>query len=321
MGYTKPIETANAIYVLSLEQHTAPDFTAFEKYHPDFLAIEGEPDISHESTLQSLIEGKIDPKSSLWGEVFQKSLLERPLLMVDPYVDVRERFYTAEKGLAVAALVGASLYQVGSALLRRKNSDKKTTRRRLFKALAFFLASEAVMPTIMGVPTYFPGELGPIRERLAIWNDALSKIRDPVVVDARNAIIAEKLEQMAPSLRKELGRKPVILIHIGAGHHGISSYLRNPTQRVGQIRKLAPKIKEGIYQGNVDKCVEFRWNPKTRDVEMKETQAAISTLLGIVSRRQTRGQLTTAKPRREEPSFSRRELFGRFFRPRRGRNA
>ena len=245
MGYTKPIETENAIYVLSLEQHGFPEFSALQKYRPDLLAIEGVPE-NYKSTLELLAEGKIGPRSTHWTEMLSKSIVERPLILVDPFVTDKLVSQNSKKRLATAALVAFSLYSLASAYFRKNKAAPGVTRRRVLLGIAAFLAGEAITPSLLSVPTYFSGELGPIREQMARWNDWLGKLRSPVVEDARNAIIAEKLEQQAPTLRKRLGRKPVIMIHIGAGHHGISSYLRDSTARRNAIRVLSPKIKEGI---------------------------------------------------------------------------
>jgi hypothetical protein len=40
MGYTKAIETKNAVYVLSLETHSIPDYSVFKDQKFDFVVIE-----------------------------------------------------------------------------------------------------------------------------------------------------------------------------------------------------------------------------------------------------------------------------------------
>lgn len=318
MGYTKPIETENAIYVLSLEQHGKPDFSAFERYRPDFLAIEGEPNAWAKDALESMMVGGRAHNNSKWNEMLSKSLMESPLLLVDPFVTFRERWDAGKTSLFSAALLSASLVQAGVALWKKERSTKGATRRRFLLAGGLFLAAEAITPSLLRVPSYFPGEMGSIRERLSLWNDALTKIRSPVVVDARNAVIAEKLEQMAPNLRQRLGRKPIIMIHIGAGHHGISTYLRRPLDRAGTIRKLSPRIREGMVPRNLDACVELRWNSSTKKIEVKESRASISPMLSA-STNSRRYQSPRSPPPEGALSLSRREFFGRILRPRRSR--
>ena len=48
----------------------------------------------------------------------------------------------------------------------------------------------------------------------------------------RNAISAEKTETfIAPRLRQQLGRKPVIVMVWGKAHYGVKSMLKNPEKR------------------------------------------------------------------------------------------
>ncbi|GEM_PF-6814071 len=134
-----------------------------------------------------------------------------------------------------------------------------------------FFPKAAIIP--MSVLLILPGMLPPGKElKLRKPIRKLVALTHPIFEPAlagsfRNAIIAEKAEKsIAPQMRQQLGRKPVIGIVYGAAHAGIVEMLKNPTQRRRQLSRVNIR-KEGWNE--TTQVFEMKFNPATNAYEGK----------------------------------------------------
>lgn len=295
MGYTKPIETENAIYVLSLENHALRDYSVFEKYNPDAVVVEGgmrinEPEESEYARNYHLTNIK---------KLFEKS--RKPIYVVDPTLtDWELTKHSAKAPASLIVLLSAIVY-----LQRKQKKEGKLTRKSFLKAAGLFGLSQVINPSIIdlvGVRKSFPGE---INQDFAVnrFIASFEEWNEPLVVRARNAIAAEKMEKsIAPSIKAKLGRKPIIVVQWGASHIGMSDYLRDSNLRRETLRKMGERIRKGLKQSHLDKSLRVEWNEKKSDFDVEEIESNVSTLLG---------KRTVRKPVEEKVArVSRRGFFG-----------
>jgi hypothetical protein len=299
--------------VLSLEHHNDPDYSAYEKYSPDFVVLEGPPNILSTYGLQSELEDPNKKESLSWAA---RTSMNRPILLVDPWAGLVEEVKHHVKEFAYTGLTRVGFGIAFLSVLNRLRPGKKISRRGLLAGLAAVVAGDFISPRMISA---FNNRKGEIDETSLWWElDAwMNKNAAPVIVDARNAIIAEKLEAIAPSLRQRLGKKPLIIIQIGAGHSGIASYLRQPESRREAIRELSPKIKKEMYPTYTDSVIEFRWDPQKKKASWKTMEVPISKMIGLANpfRRFRPSHLLHSLPPKTQVALSRREFFRRMVRP------
>lgn len=307
MGYTKPIETAQAIYVVSLENHAVPDHSAYSRYRPDGVAIEGTMGVL--SVLPDLRRHVENPELSSRRDFrWIADLLRRKIeiVSVDPFPVSSELVKLYGRGIGSAMLIGLSAYRT-VVLAQKKFKKKKIPRRELLIALGLAAAGEALAPSITDAPLFFPGEIKGRRPLLGI-SSFLNRHLLPVVSEARNAISAEKLETIvAPRMKRELGRKPLILIQMGAGHSGIVDMLRDVEERRKTLHELGPLIRKGIRPAELDRVISVKWDAKKRMLETRDERSTVSDWLGKAPVRERRYVASVHEP--VEPTrFSRRSM-------------
>lgn len=278
MGYTKPIETENAIYVLSLEDHFDPDYSLFfrMKGYGDAVVLE------HQL--------KDNPAEINFGDFKRPHV---PVFFIDPeFTSSYKKKYIA----MTSAEAGLKLGAIGL-LIAGKPAIAGT----------LFGLSQLVAPSLHKL-------LSPNRTReYAVINPnainvrafaALERMFNPLIVNARDAIFAEKVEEsIAPALNAELGRKPVIVLRFGGGHVGVVRYLKNQILRRKVLFRLKKRINQGLKKEHLDKIVRMDWN-SSQGTRFTELRAAVSKHLS---------------PREDKESrFSRwRRVVAGFFRRRR----
>lgn len=292
MGYTKPIETEHAIYVVSFEMHIAPDYSW----------------IDHQACDAVVAEGKMSELYTSGLKAFLKKV-KKPVILLDPYPTKDElksfdyRGYLRNGGWSVLTALG--VVGITAGFLERKKNPKRVTRRLLLGGGAALAASQLLTPTFLTIPVYFPGRLG-LRNLLLGPLGKIMDFNEPIIGASRNAIIAEKLEStMAPMLMKELGRKPKILIQIGAAHASLVDYLRNPKRRAATIEKFRVRIEKGLTKDHLNKAYRVRWDAETQTMKVENFEAPIRS---SPVRTLKVGEVDQQK---QGPKFSRRALFSR----------
>ncbi|MDO8625108.1 MAG: hypothetical protein Q7R47_03425 [Candidatus Diapherotrites archaeon] len=207
MSWTE-IETPNAKYLVVLERHSRPQRIPNRSIDAWFFEAAGLVSVENFSSVlfqreMSALRIGVSPKTVFFGdhpnvERLEKSLVKRDLVF-----------------FAAATAIGAPF-------------------------LGYFAipTSLALRPVLhVGAETAFshvakqgPLESHPFREKIYSLSD---RIFYPSEMSGfRDALISEKCERgIAPMLQKELGRKPVIGVSVGASHKGILNLLQNPTDR------------------------------------------------------------------------------------------
>lgn len=262
MGYTKPIETANAIYVLSLENHKFPDYSYRDKHRPDVIVTEGPGFSSDElATLEKILRAVPDFELLYKRDPSIRAMLTTPSVALDPFLTNDEVASVRLRMISGAILSAIGFVQLGSGVARR---IKKKPSRRQFLIGGSALAIGNTLEPLFDLLNIFPGEINAravgsrISEPIRQWTASLS-------VASRNAIIAEKLEEtIAPYFRKKLGKKPLIVIQIGAAHSGIAADLRSRERRLKTIRENASKINTGVLKEWLNRSEIYEWNSSSK---------------------------------------------------------
>lgn len=251
MGWAT-VETPHAKYVIGFEFHLRQ--ARFPVGQVDGLILEGVTTSHYEwskeekeigwlqSTHKKVIENAAQSKTPIYGGDYHTPMPLFPKLL-SPY------------GIAWLSALAAS--QV-----------KNTLKPVLFIGV-LDLASMA--------PSYslVPGQKIAFRKPLVLIASGMEKLRRKLKRDSgldvpfRNAIIAEKAEGIiAPHLRQQLGRKPVIGILYGAMHVELLHLLKNRTAR----RRILARLHLEQYRirrdsEDVTKVIEFRFNPAKQELQ------------------------------------------------------
>ncbi|MBU2476441.1 hypothetical protein KKG83_03145 [Candidatus Micrarchaeota archaeon] len=215
--------------------------------------------------------------------------------------EIREK--TVKKIIAGSGLLSL----ISSLLYVKKKVNNKMNRRKFIKKAAISVAILAV-PPIVATPiankiiynlNINDGEIRvPILWDLTTQLDKILYGEEALkgIVTIRNAITAQKAEAfLAPKLKQELNRKPVIAMVWGAGHYEIKRLLKHPNER---YRILKKNKLEDYVQKDYPKSYRVQFNEKgqiTRTKEFKETLKIPET----PKKRITRGSGNTKISRRE----------------------
>lgn len=300
MGHTKPIETANAAYVLSLENHNKPDYTGLRNTDFDVLVLEQGMNFSEKDLAR-----------------FRKlnELTHKPIVLLDPSFK-EDVIAEVERG-ELMVIHGFVIFGASVALWKWM---KRKMPRRSFLATAaagaglmFFgqrkiAGSEydtgLVFSDSPSAKLGFPGEIELTEEQRLYL--AKQEKDFPIVVDARNAIIAEKLESVLSKLfREELGRKPRFAIQIGWGHAGLIQQLQNPIKRRETILKYQERINHAFKSSHLKSSYRLEWDERSARFKVKQIDTPIQKVSNV--------QVPVTKERK----LARRTLILPFRRPRR----
>lgn len=271
MGYTKPIETENAIYILSLERHDRPDYSVFEKYTPDAVIAERAMNI--------------DPKKSksLEEAPWVKNILSRtnaPVYGVDPSFKVEDPLRGGFIRFQTSMMIGAAgIFFIAKGLLKKGEVFPLTLSG---VGSGLMLASEILYPKLHNLTRGRLSKSGPVNiENFRVRiSDLLQKWAAPIVVDGRNALFAEKVDgYIARYLRSKLKRKPVIVIQVGEHHTGIRTYLLRKDRRRKTLRKLSNKIKQAFVHEDLDRSYRIDWDPVHSDYAINVLKTPVSKRL------------------------------------------
>lgn len=235
-----------------------------------------------QKTLSQKLSERVDPQAENQdpdGYVRDQLLLRAAREQVPVYlVDTTEQIYTEfkmenemenqgklqvlEAGAGVALLVSASkdLGQQDKTPITRRDFLRRL--RGLAKAIGgAYLVSPAVENSVFG---HLAGLLGHPSEKdlarqshraIAGINQVLHPEMKSGVLHYRNTVMAEKAEAAAQRLGATLGRKPEVVLPVGAEHFGIEEELRrNSAQRVSDIEA---RLGESAVRENVVVRVDF----------------------------------------------------------------
>ncbi len=283
------VETPNAKYVLIFSPHYVMTHRSPKEF--DALVLE---------------RGDIEPSKvtgavTYWDLVKQAAERRKKVWIVDAAQSEKSRKVTHAKQIAsaVSSGVGGGLV-VLTAFLR----SKKKISRRAFLAgttislglLSPFICNQAMLETLKLV---HDKEI----ERRGLWHlsAALSElfISSPGRIKLRNLVSAEKMEGfLAPRLRKELGRKPVIAVAWGSHHYGIVKLLQHPNKRQQLLKKY-----------NLNK-----WLKKDYPKSFKIHLGKYGNVLKVEEFKETLKPKPKRKATKKEPKISRREFFRRAIR-------
>lgn len=226
---------------------------------------------------QKLLE-RVDPQAENQdpdGYVRDQLLLRAAREQVPVYlVDTTEQIYTEfkmENEMENQAKLQMLEAGAGVALLASANKDLRqgkapVTRRDFLRGLAkgiggAYLVSPAVenfaLSHLAGALGH-PNEKNPARQShraIAGINQVLHPEMKSGVLHYRNTVMAEKAEAAAQRLGATLGRKPEVVLPVGAEHFGIEEELRRKSaQRVSDIEA---RLGESAVRENVVVRVDF----------------------------------------------------------------
>lgn len=311
MGYTKPIETANAIYVLSLENHHFPDYSYRDKHRPDVVVHEGPGFSSGElAKLEEILRAAPDLELLYKRIPSLRERLATPSVALDPFLTNNEIESVYSKMVGGSLLNAAGLVLLAKGVARR--IKKKPSRRQLLIGGSALAAGNTLEP-LFDLLNIFPGEIN-ARAVGSRISESIRQRTSPLAIASRNAIIAEKLEEtIAPYFRKKLGKKPLIVIQIGGSHSGIEADLRSREHRLKTIRKNASKINAGMLKEWLDRSDIYEWNFSTKKFH---TESFSTPVREIVSKSLRTSRMNTTirqvaavySKRKKEPLLSRRAL-------------
>jgi hypothetical protein len=220
------------------------------------------------------------------------------ILVVDPNPTLKKTVEFLAR-IGISALFTAEDLAVirENKILKKRGKEPKMSRRKfLAKSLGLLIIGNIAYPLIPSIivsPTAVRGKIGPMREALLNTQEGIFRTLLPIIIDARNAIIAEKLEGViAPMLKRELGRKPRIAIQVGLMHSGIKMYLQDPIKRRKALIRLRKRIQSGLKKQQLHKSFRVRWDKRTKNFCIEEIK-------------------TPVKPLISEKPITRRELFKR----------
>lgn len=307
MGYSKPIETENAIYVINFENHGSPNFDVLKSYRFDYAVGEQKMNFEHDSAVSSGLR-KFAEKTNL------------PILLVDPLPANSEQMRYTLYGAGGVLGIGASalmLRALSRTATNARREKRKLSRREWFRMIGLGVTSGVLSaPTLLTIIHKFrtSSKDGVVdtEESIVRWMRKMDEFFLPIVAKGRNAVIAEKVDgSLAPKLKQELGRKPRILIHLGASHTGIVRMLQQPAERRETLKEMGDSILKGLENEHLDKAFRVRWDPRKGAFDVKIEKTELIALL----HNERRGGMAPIK-RREPASMTRRGLFSRL-RPRR----
>ena len=261
------VETPKAKYVLLFSWHNYKPL-AVPSIEFDCLVLEsgsGNPKQAPETI-----------KSIQYRKLTEKAVKEKkPVWLTD--VELTEKAYArSNRGTELRPYVANTLGGIGLATILKQihSTNKKPTRRKFLKSAAGILltapAIRELIPemTIINMQSHNNQiQFGILWQLDAKYNELIS---GKGMLEIRNAISAEKTESfLAPRLREELGRKPVIAMAWGSAHYGIKSILENPQERHRILRenKIGEYVKKSYprslrihldQNGEVIKIEEFK---------------------------------------------------------------
>lgn len=189
--------------------------------------------------------------------------------------------------LALAGLLGVKIRKTHykkSAPVPVVEPVPKSTRREFLKKSAVIagastLAAAGITGSALSAKHFFlsPPELG---------------------LEGRSAVLAERCEtDLAPLFARQSGKKPTILIHIGAAHSDIEAYLKDPKKREKMLLQLVPQFKNirppfARFQNEI---FLFRFEP---NAQLRREVISVPSILERLRARKLIGA-----------RFSRRDLF------------
>jgi len=298
MAYLPPIETPNGIYVLSLESHTHRDYSGLRSRKFDAVVME------------PAVEGISLPIAE---SVYRASNADIFVLDAMPTEEAIKDFDRRIKTGQRLSLRGWDLVAIGGVLVLAQNAKKlkkintKMTRRAFLGLGAGAIIGGELMGSLTGQALLNslasqPGELHGAKKAIVSAAAKETGLSFRTVADARNAVLAHKLDSMlAPSLQEYLHRKPVIAVQIGAGHAGMADYLRDERKRILALHRLLPRIERGLQRTGLISYTHLRAKKGFRDYRDFEQSFGYP------------GFKVPPKPAERE---TRREFFGKFFRRR-----
>jgi hypothetical protein len=217
MAWTE-VETPNAKYVLAFGAHRSETILPNIKF--DSVILEGP---------STYIQGIIN-HTQFGGAVRQAAENNLPIFITD----CKESNLEYVKSILIPFVQGV----VAGGIIHAASKQENVTRRGVLKTIGW-AGLLSVIGRMAGIAA-----LGKYGGRLK--NDKLVDVAGRVEefhagkgqVLLRNALSAEKAESfVAPLLRKELGRKPTILMAWGGGHMGIKRWLQNSAERKKVLRE------------------------------------------------------------------------------------
>lgn len=238
------LETANAHYKILYTRH---DYVASPALMDgaDALILEGAGIAPREEGLTAPFKMDESHRDNL--ELAKKAIgMRKPFFLTD-FVGTNIDHLSRE--IKKTGRIGDIETLIGGVLLY-KSPDIATSRRGFIAGSAAavggaYLASRAPQK-IADLATTRMHTTGPdeksisrkIEKGLGGVNTAIHPETYSTVIETRNTLIAQKTEAVAHMLRKELGRKPVIAICIGAAHFGLEAELMSSEkERIIKLRR------------------------------------------------------------------------------------
>ncbi|MBI5553979.1 MAG: hypothetical protein HY917_04545 [Candidatus Diapherotrites archaeon] len=279
-------ETPNAKYVLIFSVHsgeTEPSPTPFDALILETTGVSWNNALGayNDPQYQKILAQAVRGQKTIW--------------LTDPGLSEK----AGRWGKTKAGILGAATALGSNVLIRALMNRKKMTRRQFLSRMA--ISAGLLSPGLpIALSIIAPGQSHSEEIRHpSLWKKR-TQISDIIyggLTTVRNAITAEKAEtRIAPLLRKELGRKPVIAMAWGVGHYGIKELLENPQKR----KKILEETRLTDYvTKDYPKAIRFRLDESGNPQEEKEYSFSFY-------------QKPKKDPLKPSSPLSRREFFKKF---------
>ena len=301
------VETPNAKYVLMFSYH---DMTLAVPPHKfDCLVFEGQ---GVETAAKGIAGKRIELSNTniQYEKLYEEAIRKGKQIWITD-ADVTEKSLSKyQKGEQIVRYGSIASWLAGLGIVAKQlhnTKTKKPTRRKFLKTLTGIGLMSLGLPRILNSPILGLRSHNTEIKMGFLWDLNTRYYTELTygkgVVEIRNAITAEKTETfLAPKLRQELGRKPVIAMAWGVGHYGVKRLLENPLLRK---RILEKNNLEKYVKGDYSQSFKIHLDQNGRLVRVEEFTETM--------RRQKKKK---AKPRRslKEP-ISRRALGSKLTRP------
>lgn len=246
-GSIVTVETDAGVFNIVYSYHDIPNDPTIVQ-NTDALILEGEMHYSADERLVANIDER--SQSMQYAPLFSAAAAQRrPMFFVDISAETAKNLDGIFSGdrqearMSVAKLEALSglllvAYKMHAALRGKGTSagEKPLSRREFFGAAAqetaLPLAAYLATPLAESALTRTADERTVSRQTYralhAVNTTMHPELPDSLLAEVRNALIAQKSESVARSLKSALGRRPTVTIVIGAAHIGLEDQLRAP---------------------------------------------------------------------------------------------
>jgi hypothetical protein len=262
------VETPHAQYKIVYSRHyimNNPEIVA----NVDGVVVEGTGAFKDRDDVDRFISNSTHPNDQIanpqYKEIFKRIMREnKPLYLVD----INTSSPSSKTDVNIAAIKGTYLpaaeagagVALGMSGVKDLRSEKTPTRRRFLKGISKIFGGAYLgshLPAQLTSDTVEQSEQSSLRKMnktLTRFNNRIHPETTGYAITMRNTLIAQKSEAVAQELQKEIGKKPVIAILIGADHVGIEDELKLSEEE--RILKLKDKLgSEFAHQSKIFKAV------------------------------------------------------------------